>query len=340
MNPTRRFLVASVLAVSAMAPRFASAQTTPQDQAVAQSLYDEGKKLMAASKWSDACPKLEESQRLDPTPVTEFYLADCYERAGRTASAWTTFLDLAAGEHKNGGTKEAEREKVARDRAKALEPKLSQLVIDVPPAVRVAGLVVKRDGGAVRDGQWGAPVAVDPGKHTIEATAPGKKPWTTTTDVEGAGQTSTVHVEALADAPADVPPPGAGPATPLPATPLADEQKPASPLKTVGLVVGGVGVAGLAVGTMFGVMALSKNSSANSGHCGGALGGANQCDSTGVSLRSTAVSDGNISTIALIAGGVLAAGGATLFFLAPSAHVQAVPAVGTNGGGFLVRGDF
>jgi hypothetical protein len=340
MKTARCLFGAAAVLLVVMSARPAGAQATAQDQAVAQSLYDEARKLSTAGKWGDACPKLEESQRLDPTPVTEFYLADCYERAGRTASAWTTFLDLAAGEHKNGGTKEAEREKVARDRAKALEPKLSQLVIDVPAAVRVAGLVVKRDGGAVRDGQWGAPVAVDPGKHTIEATAPGKKPWTTTTDVEGAGQTATVHVEALADAPADVPPPGTGPVTPLPATPLADEQKPASPLKTVGLVVGGVGVAGLAVGTIFGVLALSKNSSANSGHCGGAFGGANQCDSTGVSLRSTAVSDGNISTIALIAGGVLAAGGATLFLVAPSAHVQAVPAVGTNGGGFLVRGDF
>jgi len=156
-----RSVVASVLtvlasvALPAAAPRLAAAQTTPQDQAVAQSLYDEGKKLMAASQWSAACPKLEESQRLDPTPVTEFYLADCYERAGRTASAWTTFLDLAANEHKNGGSKGAAREKVARDRARSLEPKLSQLVIDVPAAARVAGLVVKRDGEAMREAQGG-----------------------------------------------------------------------------------------------------------------------------------------------------------------------------------------
>ena len=331
----------AVLAVSVAAPRAALAQATPQDQAVAQSLYDEAKKLMAASKWTDACPKLEESQRLDPTPVTEFYLADCYERAGRTASAWTTFLDLAATEHKSGGAKAAEREKVARDRAKALEPKLSQLVIDVPAAVRVPGLVVKRDGEVVREGQWGAQLAVDPGKHTFEASAPGKKTWTTTQDVQGAGTATTVHVEVLADAPAEAPPPASPAGTgALPATPPAADTTSSSPLRTVGLVVGGVGVAGLAVGGIFGAMALSKNSSANSGHCGGSLGSANQCDSTGVSLRSDAVNFGNISTIAFIAGGVLAAGGATLFLLAPSGHVQAAPAVGTSGAGVLVRGEF
>src|SRR5580700_6879370 len=128
MKTARCLFGAAAVLLVVMSARPAGAQATAQDQAVAQSLYDEAKKLMTANRWPDACPKLEESQRLDPTPVTEFYLADCYERAGRTASAWTTFLDLAAGEHKNGGTKEAEREKVARDRAKALEPKLSQLV--------------------------------------------------------------------------------------------------------------------------------------------------------------------------------------------------------------------
>jgi hypothetical protein len=59
-----------------------------------------------------------------------------------------------------------------------------------------------------------------------------------------------------------------------------------------------------------------------------------------VSDRSDAVNFGNISTIAFIAGGVLAAGGATLWLVAPSTHVQATPAVGQNGGGLLVRGEF
>jgi hypothetical protein len=344
MNPSRRaprIIAASVLALAIAAPRLAAAQTSPQDQAVAESLYNDAKKLMSASKWNEACPKLEESQRLDPTPVTEFYLADCYDRVGRTASAWTTFLDLAASEHRNGGPKAAERERVARDRAKGLEPKLSHLVIDVPANVRVAGLVVKRDGEVMREGQWGTDLVIDPGKHTIEASAPGKQTWTTTQDVQGAGTTATVHVEALADAATETPPANVNP-TPqmLPAQPPGADHPSASPLKTVGIVVGAVGVAGLATGAIFGAMALSKNSSANSGHCGTSFGGTNQCDSTGVSLRNTAVSDGNISTVSLIAGGVLAAAGVTLFFVAPSGHLQAAPAVGSNGGGVLLRGDF
>jgi hypothetical protein len=313
----------------------AAADTSTQDQAVAQSLYDEGRKLASAGKFSEACPKLDESQRLDPTPVTEFYLADCYERWGRTASAWSTFLDLAASEHKAGGRKSADRERVARERARALEAKLSQLVIDVPSSARVAGLVVTRDGAAVREGQWGAQVAVDPGQHTIEATAPGKKAWSVTRDVQGAG-TTTVRVEALADVPPPAVPPPLHPPAPEPPPP----DSPGSPLKTIGLVMGGVGAAGLIAGGIFGALALSKNSDANNGHCGGNLGGPNSCDSQGVSLRNDAVSFGNLSTISLIAGGVLAAGGITFWLVAPSGRVQAAPAVGAGTAGIRVGGSF
>ncbi|MGD0525336.1 MAG: hypothetical protein ABSE49_09345, partial [Polyangiaceae bacterium] len=222
--------------------------------------------------------------------------------------------------------------------------KLSQLVIDVPAAARVAGLVVKRDGEVVREGQWGTPLAVDPGKHTVEASAPGKLAWTTSQDVQSPGASTTVHVEALADAPVTAPPVTPAPNPTPPAAPLgpagADTATASSPLKTVGLVVGGVGVAGLVAGGIFGALALSKNSAANSGHCGGALGSANQCDAIGVSDRSDAVSFGNVSTIAFIAGGVLAAGGVTLWLVAPSGHVQVAPAMGQNSGGLLVHGDF
>jgi hypothetical protein len=342
---------AAVLSLCLLAP-VARADSSAQDQAVAQSLYDDARKLTAGGKYADACPKFEESQRLDPTPVTSFWLADCYEHVGRTASAWAAFLDVAAAAKRSGGPKAEERERVARDRAKALEPKLSQLVIDVPAGVRVPGLLVKRDGEVVREGQWGARIAVDPGNHSIEASAPGKQAWTKTQDVEGAGQTTTVHIEALADA-AAASAAAAAPATtststspPTTMPPPGDQNTPpdsttqASPLKVVGLATAGLGVVGIAIGSVFGLQAISKNSDANKGHCGAAFGGTNQCDATGVSLRKDAVSAGNISTVAFIAGGVLAAGGAALFFLAPSHSVQVAPAVGAAGGGVLVQGTF
>ena len=96
------------------------------DKAAAQSLFDEGRKLMSAGKYAEACPKLAESQKLDPGVGTQFHLSDCYEKLGQTASAWAGFLEAASSTKSMG---QGDREKVARDRAAALAPRLSKLTI-------------------------------------------------------------------------------------------------------------------------------------------------------------------------------------------------------------------
>jgi serine/threonine-protein kinase len=333
-------LFAFVASVSGVA----AADPSAQDSAAAQSLYDEARKLTSGGKWGDACPKLEESQRLDPTPVTEFYLADCYEHVGRTASAWSTFLDLAAIAHRTGGPKAADRERVAKERAAALEPKLPKLEIDVPPAARAPGLVVKRDGELVGEGQWGAPVAVDPGKHSVEVSASGKKSWTHEEDVQPGGHVATLQVPALEDAPMPV---AAAAPSAAASPPSADEGRTTdggsgSGLKTAGFIAASAGALGLIAGGVLGVVAVSKNSEANRNDCGApaGYGDSNTCNPAGVSLRHDAVLMGNASTVAFIAGGVVLATGAGIWLLAPSSHVQAAPAVGAGSAGLLVRGNF
>jgi hypothetical protein len=321
----------------------ASAEPSAQDSAVAQSLYDEARKLTGSGQWAQACPKLEESQRLDPTPVTEFYLADCYEHVGRTASAWTTFLDLAVTAQRSGGPRAADRERVAKNRASALEARLTRLVIDVPAEARSQGLVVKRDGEVVGEGQWGAPVAVDPGKHSVEASAPGKRPWAAREDVEGSGRVVRLQVPLLEDAQAAPAAAGSSASTPGPAeVPAAQEPARSSPLKIVGITTAGIGAAGLVVGTILGLQALSKNSDANSGHCGSSAGfsDANACDSQGVGLRKDAVDAANLSTIGFAAGGAVFVAGAVMWLVAPSGRVQAAPAVSTGSAGVVMRGNF
>ncbi|WP_437805522.1 hypothetical protein [Sorangium sp. So ce1078] len=177
------------------------------DTAAAQALFDAARQLMAQGKYADACPKLEESQRLDPGIGTRFNLAACYEQLGRTASAWSTFLDVA-GAAKAAG--QVEREKVARQRATALEPRLIRLTITAP-ADAPADLQVKRDGAPVGRAQWGMPVPVDPGKHTIEAAAAGRSPFVKTVELTRAGATETVAIPPLpagAQARAAAPPAG------------------------------------------------------------------------------------------------------------------------------------
>src|SRR5262245_7904147 len=61
-----------------------------QSQA-AEALYRQAKSLMAQEKYSEACEKFSASQALEPGLGTLLYLGDCYERAGRFASALSIF---------------------------------------------------------------------------------------------------------------------------------------------------------------------------------------------------------------------------------------------------------
>src|SRR5262249_24412526 len=59
---------------------------TPEQ--AADRLFKEAEVLARAGRYAEACPKLEESERLDPGIGTQFNLADCYERTGRVAHAY------------------------------------------------------------------------------------------------------------------------------------------------------------------------------------------------------------------------------------------------------------
>ena len=193
---------------------------------------------MAEGKFAKACPKLEESQRLDPAPGTQFKLGECFEQVGRTADTWALFLNVAAAA-KSAGMPDPRR--IARDRATALEPKLAKLVIVVtsPPP----GIEVTRDGVAVGAAQWGSAVALDPGLHPITASAPGKEPWKGEVNVGEGGATVTVPM--LLDA-------AAKPALETTAPP-PEPKKGLGTQRTLALVAAGVGVVGVGIGSVFGL---------------------------------------------------------------------------------------
>jgi hypothetical protein len=211
------------------------------DTATAQALFDQGKKLMAEKKYAEACSKFEESQKLDPGLGTQTNLAICYEAMGRTASAWSLYLEVA-GTAK--ATNQTDREKRARDAAKALEGKLSKLTIEVTGPVE--GLEVKRNGQPVGQATWGTPIPVDPGEVKITAVAPKRKLWETSIKIDKPGE-SKVTVPELEKG---EPPAGYYPtasSTPTGTAPTYyGQQPPALPprpmmkRRSTGLMVGGI----------------------------------------------------------------------------------------------------
>jgi hypothetical protein len=322
-----------------MIPVIARAQSA-SDQAAATALFKQGRDLMAAGKYADACPKLAESQRLDPGAGTLLNLATCYEKNGQIASAWTTYQDAASAAQRAG---EAERVKAARAKVAALEPTLPTLTIVVPAAADRPDLEIRRDGALVGRAAWGAPIPVDPGPHPLDASAPGKTPWHGQAQVGGAGAKVSIEIPPLADAAATPPPALSAPPTPAPAAaptaPPADSTTPSSSGSTqrlLGVITGGVGVVGIGVGSVFGAIAMGKNNSA-SGHCNGSV-----CDAPTVSTLNDARTDATVSTVAFAAGGVLLAAGVVLYLTAPkgapTAGLILSPGAGGSVAGLTLQG--
>jgi hypothetical protein len=282
--------------------------------AVAQTLFDEGIELMKQGKLTEACAKLEASNKAAWAPGTTINLADCYEQSGRLASAWAKFLESEP--HFRNRTPPDPRADIAKQRAEALFPKLSRLTIEVPADSKIAGLTITRDGDPVDEAQWGTGVPVDPGTRVVEASAPGKKPWKWEAAVGAGGATVSVKIPPLEAAPVTAPP-----ATQDTGMPLQ---------RKIAIGVGAAGVVGLAVGGIFGGLTLGKVGDADK-TCTPSAGGTFVCDAPGAALRDEAAGLATISTAGLIAGGVLAAGGVVLWLTAPGPGPAPAPAKDTTG---------
>lgn len=239
----------------ALLARSAAAQT---DSAAARALFGEGRKLMEQEQFEQACPKFEESLRLDHGMGTQFNLAHCWDKLGRTASAWALFLDVAAAARAGN---QPQREAAARERAKALEPKLTRLRVEVPDPATDAK--VMRGDQEIGAAAWGTAMPVDPGTHVIRVTAPGKQPWSHEMEVPAEPRTFSVEVPALEDKPA--PAEAAGPEMMTGEATLSADTGPEGSGAGPGAapwILGGIGVAALVGGTIFAIQSRSDNSAA------------------------------------------------------------------------------
>jgi hypothetical protein len=185
------------------------------------------------------------------------------------------------------------------------------------PAVKIT-----MDGQPLADSSAGAAITLDPGEHTFTFEASGQVVKRTVVIVEGVKARSEVvsletpHASATSTA---------APQPPATSEPRGDGQR------TVGLWVGGAGIAGLAVGSVFGVMAaMTWNTAQN-----------DQSNNE----EHTASTYATVSTVAFVAGGVALATGAVVWLTAPrsspsSTSAALVPTVETGGGGLSIVGQF
>lgn len=321
-------LGSGLLALSAAAQP-ASAQSAGADKAMAEALFDRGLALMRQGDFEHACVQLEQSEAIERGIGTMLYLAECYEKLGRTASAWAMFREAASAARAEN---QLDRARAGIARAERLEPLLSKLTISAHDGRETPGLVIKRNGQVVPHAALGVPVPSDPGPQRIEASAPGRVPWSVTLALPPNGAGLAVDVPVLAvDSESARPSASATRATV--GEPASQAHAPVSSVasvraasetdttptwqRPVGLALGGAGLVAMGVGAFFGVRALDQNGDLE------AACPRTTCATRHSHLQDDAETSADLSTAFWIGGAALLGAGAIVFFTAPTERVMA-----------------
>ena len=220
-----------------------------------------------------------------------------------------------------------------------VEGSIPTVVIDAKDGAGndLSAVKVTMDGRVLAERLTGASIAIDPGEHAFVFEAAGQPPVSRTLLLREGERERHLQVVIGPAAPEPPPPPVRAP---TPAAPADADSKPrsGSSQRTMGLIAGGVGVAGLALGGALGLLASSRYHDAKNTNCPtGACNAQGKADTDGA--RSTA----NVGTAFFVVGAVGLVGGAVLWFTAPGASAKSngvSPEVGIGAGMLTMRGKF
>jgi hypothetical protein len=302
----------------------------------AESLYQQGRDAAQAQNWEVACKKFKESHDREPAPGTLLNLGDCEEHLSKLVAATERF-EAASRLFRPGDA----RIDYARQRAAAIDKRVPRLTLRLAPTAPT-GSTVERDGVRVDAALLGNPVRIDPGDHALVVHAPGRQDATSkvrlaegeSREIElavGPPGTSPAPPTVPSDAPASAPARAAAP-------PPAEAPEAATrPSRAPAYAALGIGAAGIAVGTVTGLMALSAASSVKS-----------ECPDKQCSPQTLQAGqdDGQraktMSLVSTIGFGVGIAGAAigTYLLLKPSPSTSVTPTVGQGAAGVILRGHF
>lgn len=317
--------LAVVVAIGAAA---GPANADPHAEAVV--LFDQGIKDMKAGRLDKACPELQASLDLVKDSGTKGALARCHGLAGRVASAWLLWRELAD----TAPTRELRVDAAAQ--ATKLEPRLPKYTIRL--ARPIPGLAVQINDRSVA---MNVPVAVpiDPGRVSVTASGQDTEIWTRDyTAVEG--QTLAIEIPELAPRVVAVKRSRPVEPRPQPSTELADRRHRRH---VIAYVIGGLALGAAGGGTYFGLDARAKFSDAKQ-LCGGMI---DQCPPGQIPASQNRVDESltsaTVSTAMFGAVGALAITAAIVWATAPAVEdrpVALVPSAGAGSVGIALGGVF
>lgn len=308
MRPPRALWLAAACAALCSLSTPAWAAPTPKDKAEAATLAVEGRAALQKQQFDDAIKAFRRADELDPTLTAKLDLARALAGAGKLVEASTTLHAI------DGAPGDTYFDKQAKDEAKKLlgevEARIPWLQVTVVgPKPEEAKVTI--DGKEV---DVSGEVPLDPGEHQVKVEAKGWKPGEAKATLADAAH-DEVKVELEREEPAAPPPPPPQPLAPPPPKPK---------LPSTALVAFGVGGAGVAIGSVFGVLAFLGTSDVED-RCKGKT-----CPPSARRDLDAALLNGNISTVAFAVGGVGLATGVVLLVTAPRPAPQPAPQTGAR----------
>lgn len=308
-----------------LSPQARAEDVSAAETAAARALAVDGLKLAQANNCAEAAPKLERAEKLYHSTVVAIRLGECYVALGRLVEG-TELLRKSLREPQPADpapalVKALERAQKLLDTTK---PRIAGLTIRV---AAVQDMGIKIDGSLVPAVLIDTEIPVDPGEHAIDVTAPGfMKSSSRVTLGEGEKKSLTLTLTRDPSASAPAPPashavePAPAPprVAPAPAAPAHAPPSPEpSPNRTAAYVALGAGAAGVAAGSVLGLLAMRRHGDLKDACPNDVCPPGKQDD------LDSARKLGNVSTIAFAVGGAGLALGTVLFFTATPSHDRA-----------------
>jgi hypothetical protein len=224
-------------------PGAAPPPTDPKEQA--KEAYKQAQEKFDANDFAAALPLFQQADQLYPGAAPKHKVAVCLDKLGRVPEAiasYRAFIDS------NPGDKYADRIAESQRRIMELEATIPAVVtVRVgPPEAATAPLSITVDGVAAQ----GPELRLTAGQHQVVVSAPGYQPYTEVVTVRG-GERRDMAVTLVPAAPIQ-------PVVPPPPPP---EEKPKEERSNIpAYVTLGIAGAGVVLGTVFGIQALSAKS--------------------------------------------------------------------------------
>ncbi len=326
----------------------AAAAATPEETAAARNLAKQGLAAFNEQRFQEAADLFARAESLVHSPVHLLYEARARTKIGHFVKAQEAYIKIIRERFVDDAPQSFHNAKEsAKNEVKELEGKLANLTVKIVGVDKGATLTL--DGNEVSAVLVGVPMPVDPGEHTLEATAEGFKPASAKVTV-AEGQRETLELKLLpeesaapvAAAPADTP--AATPTTSspdAPADPGPTDSGGSSGMRIGSYVAFGVGAVGLGLGTVFFLDGKSKSDEADAYFdehvdSNGNLNPQEAAEQN--QLDDNADSATNLGVMGFVVGGVGVAAGVTLFLLSSSSDDSAdaprvTPWVGFNSAG-------